>query len=165
MPKRGLQNAAKGHNVQIERSSIVLDDQLCFVLYASSRRMTTAYRPLLEPLGLTYPQYLVMVVLWAEDQLTVSELCKRLFLDFGTLTPLLKRLQAKSLISRERSIEDERNVIVKLTKNGCALAAKAKGVPASLRRQISLPSSRTATLRRDLRDLLKSFVIPELAEP
>lgn len=90
---------------------------------------------------------------------------QRLFLDFGTLTPLLKRLQAKNLIMRERSVEDERNVIVKLTKIGRALAAKAKGIPASLRCQISLPSSRTAALRRDLRDLLQSFVTAEPAEP
>jgi DNA-binding MarR family transcriptional regulator len=157
MAKQGAQAVAKERPSDAQ-PPILLDNQLCFMLYASSRRMTSAYRPFLEPLGLTYPQYLVMIVLWERDDITVSDLCSRLMLDFGTLTPLLKRLQAKDLIWRERSKADERHVIVRLTRTGRAMAAKAKHIPASLRCQIDLPQSRTSALRSDLRDLLASFI-------
>jgi DNA-binding MarR family transcriptional regulator len=106
-----------------------LDHQLCFALYASSLAMTKLYKPLLEPLGLTYPQYLVMLVLWEADGVAVSDLGARLTLDSGTLTPLLKRLEAAGLVQRRRDRDDERRVLVTLTAAGQALKARAAQVP------------------------------------
>ncbi|WP_119156415.1 MarR family winged helix-turn-helix transcriptional regulator [Caldimonas tepidiphila] len=108
---------------------LALDRQLCFALYSSSLAMTKLYKPLLEPLGLTYPQYLVMLVLWEGDGLAVSALGERLRLDSGTLTPLLKRLEAAGLVRRERDSADERRVRVRLSDAGRALRAEAEKVP------------------------------------
>ncbi len=112
--------------------ALSLDRQLCFALYAASLAMTKLYRPLLEPLGLTYPQYLVMLVLWESDGLAVSQLGERLALDSGTLTPLLKRLQAAGLIQRVRDSADERRVLLQLTPAGGALKAQARRVPTTM---------------------------------
>ncbi|WP_137890914.1 MarR family transcriptional regulator [Ramlibacter sp. 2FC] len=109
--------------------ALLLDNQLCFALYSASLAMTKLYKPLLEPLGLTYPQYLVMLVLWERDGLMVSELGERLSLDSGTLTPLLKRLEAAGLIARLRAVDDERRVHVTLTTAGRELKARAAEVP------------------------------------
>lgn len=109
--------------------ALLLDHQLCFALYSASLAMTKLYKPLLDELGLTYPQYLVMLVLWEGDGLMVSELGQRLSLDSGTLTPLLKRLEATGLVSRMRAVEDERRVHVHLTAAGRKLKAKAAKVP------------------------------------
>ena len=106
-----------------------LDQQLCFPLYAASNLMTRLYRPLLDELGLTYPQYLAMLVLWEASPCTVSALGERLLLDSGTLTPLLKRLETAGLVRRTRDAADERRVLVSLTDNGLALRARADGVP------------------------------------
>src|SRR6188768_3304422 len=95
-----------------------LDNQLCFALYSASLAMTKLYKPLLEELGLTYPQYLAMLVLWERDDLMVSELGERLYLDSGTLTPLLKRLEAAGLIARTRAVQEERRVHISLTAAG-----------------------------------------------
>ncbi|MFY8043232.1 MAG: MarR family winged helix-turn-helix transcriptional regulator [Rhodoferax sp.] len=111
-------------------ASLRLDNQLCFALYSASLAMTKLYKPLLEALQLTYPQYLVMLVLWESDGLSVSALGERLFLDSGTLTPLLKRMEASGLLSRQRSAKDERRVHVRLTDTGRALKAKAASIPA-----------------------------------
>src|SRR3954453_11431806 len=105
--------------------SVDLEDQLCFALYAASRAVTARYRPMLEELGLTYPQYLVMMLLWEEDNQTVGQLGARLALDSGTLSPLLKRLTAAGLVTRHRRIEDERSVSISLTPAGLALRDKA----------------------------------------
>jgi DNA-binding MarR family transcriptional regulator len=106
-----------------------LDRQLCFALYSASLAMTKLYKPLLEPLGLTYPQYLVMLVLWEGDGITVSQLGERVALDSGTLTPLLKRLEASKLVQRLRDNADERRVLLQLTQAGRALKGKAAAVP------------------------------------
>ena len=106
-----------------------LDVQLCFPLYAAARAMTQVYAPLLSKLGLTYPQYLVMLVLWETDGVTVKALGERLYLDSGTLTPLLKRLETQGLVRRERSKEDARSVRVHLTAPGRAHAARATAGP------------------------------------
>jgi DNA-binding MarR family transcriptional regulator len=111
------------------KPSLLLNKQLCFALYSTQHAMNKIYRPLLARLGLTYPQYLVMLILWERDALTVSEIGERLFLDSATLTPLLKRLEAQRLIVRERSTEDERQVIVSVTKAGQALKSLAAEVP------------------------------------
>ena len=109
--------------------SLMLDHQLCFALHSTSLLMTKAYKPLLQALGLTYPQYLAMMVLWEEDGLTVGEISSRLLTDPGSLTPLLKRLEAEGLLSRTRSREDERVVVVELTAAGRALQDQAMGIP------------------------------------
>jgi MarR family transcriptional regulator, organic hydroperoxide resistance regulator len=109
-----------------------LDNQLCFALYSASLAMTRVYKPLLDEIGLTYPQYLAMLVLWEKDGLIVSELGERLFLDSGTLTPLLKRMEALGLIARIRDMEDERRVNITLTHAGRKLKAKAAGIPACI---------------------------------
>ena len=106
-----------------------LDNQLCFALYSTSLAMTRVYKPLLDELGITYPQYLAMLVLWEQDGLMVSELGERLFLDSGTLTPLLKRLEASGFVSRQRAQHDERRVHVRLTPAGHALKVKAAAIP------------------------------------
>lgn len=111
---------------------LALDRQLCFALYASSLAMTKLYKPLLDPLGLTYPQYLVMLVLWQHDGLGVGEIGERLALDSGTLTPLLKRLEQAGLLTRLRDAADERRVRVALSAEGRALRARAVAAPRSV---------------------------------
>lgn len=111
---------------------LALDHQLCFALYAASLAMTKAYKPLLAPLGLTYPQYLVLLVLWEGDGIAVSHLGERLTLDSGTLTPLLKRLEAQGLLLRRRDPADERRVLLDLTPAGRALRDQAVAVPQAI---------------------------------
>lgn len=135
-----------------------LDNQLCFQLYSASRLMTKLYQPLLKPLDLTYPQYLVMLVLWEQPmghKFTVTELGERLYLDSGTLTPLLKRLEAKRLIQRQRSSEDERQVWVKLTTSGEGLKQQAKRVPEKLVCETNMNVDDIAPLRESIRELIK----------
>ena len=112
--------------------ALLLDNQLCFALYSTSLAMTKLYKPLLASLGLTYPQYLVMLLLWERDGLMVSELGERLYLDSGTLTPLLKRLEALGLVSRLRDVADERRVHIHLTREGRALKARAGAIPGQI---------------------------------
>lgn len=108
---------------------LLLDSQMCFALYSTSLLMTKVYKPLLQALGLTYPQYLAMMVLWEKDGLTVGEISTRLLTDPGSLTPLLKRLEVEGLLSRTRSRDDERVVIVELTEQGHALRERALPIP------------------------------------
>jgi MarR family transcriptional regulator, organic hydroperoxide resistance regulator len=112
-----------------------LDSQLCFALYSTSLAMTKVYKPLLSKLGLTYPQYVAMLVLWESDGLMVSEIGERLFLDSGTLTPLLKRLEASGWVTRERAYQDERRVHIWLTEAGRALQQQAASIPACVASQ------------------------------
>ena len=109
--------------------ALKLDHQLCFALYSASLAMTKLYKPLLEEVGLTYPQYLAMLVLWEHDGVTVSELGERLHLDSGTLTPLLKRIEAAELVTRLRDVQDERRVLIRLTAAGRRLKARAARIP------------------------------------
>jgi DNA-binding MarR family transcriptional regulator len=136
---------------------LLLDQQLCFALYAASRSVTGLYRPLLEPLGLTYPQYLVMLVLWEQDGLTVRELGQRLQLDSGTLTPLLKRLQSAGLVTRQRRKQDEREVDIRLTAAGLALRDKASGIPECLAQCMQLPFEQMQSLRDELKRLTRQI--------
>lgn len=112
-----------------EHAALKLDNQLCFAIYACSREITKLYQPYLEKLGVTYSQYLVLIVLWEREECTVKELGEALYLDSGTLTPLLKRLQNAGLIDRKRSTQDERKVLISLTTEGIALREKALSVP------------------------------------
>jgi DNA-binding MarR family transcriptional regulator len=141
---------------------LALDNQVCFALYSASLAMTKMYKPFLEKLGLTYPQYLVMLVLWQQDDLLVKMIGERLFLDSGTLTPLLKRLEASGLIARVRDDIDERQVRITLTKEGRALKKKAQLIPhnvvcATGQTQQALKALRDqlAALRSDLAQLVE----------
>jgi DNA-binding MarR family transcriptional regulator len=138
-------------------AALLLDNQLCFALYSASLAMTKLYKPLLDELGLTYPQYLVMLVLWEGDGLMVSELGQRLSLDSGTLTPLLKRLESAGLVSRLRDAADERRVHIHLTAAGRRLKARAAKVPACVlaASQCSIPELLQLTAQvRALRERL-----------
>jgi len=130
-----------------------LDNQLCFAVYAAAHAFNATYKPLLEPLGLTYPQYLVMLVLWQEDRVTVSGIGSRLGLDSGTLTPLLKRLEAAGLVGRLRDAADERQVRITLTGPGRALKQKAKGIPQELLCASGLSLGEAGGLRSKLESL------------
>jgi DNA-binding MarR family transcriptional regulator len=129
---------------------LALDKQLCFALYSASLAMTKVYKPLLAPLGLTYPQYLVMLVLWERDAQSVSALGDKLALDSGTLTPLLKRLEAQGQLSRERDAEDERRVIVRLTDAGRKLRIAARNVPPAVGRASGCELGEIVELTRQL---------------
>jgi len=130
-----------------------LDRQLCFALYSASLAMTKLYKPLLDPLNLTYPQYLAMLVLWEGDGITVSELGQRLQLDSGTLTPLLKRLEASGLVQRQRDTADERRVLLHLTPAGRGLKARAAKVPPEVVCAMACSIDELASLTRRLKKL------------
>lgn len=134
-----------------------LENQLCFALHAASRAMTGAYQPLLDELGITYPQYLVLLTLWEEDGARVSRIGERLHLDSGTLTPLLKRLEAHELVERRRSSEDERVVEVFLTATGKRLKKRAMEVPAAMLCKTSLSVAELEKLRGTLQSLTRSL--------
>jgi MarR family transcriptional regulator, organic hydroperoxide resistance regulator len=134
-----------------------LERQLCFALYSATRAMTQAYAPLLAPLGLTYPQYLVMLVLWEADDLAVKELGARLALDSGTLTPLLKRLEGLGLVTRERDADDERVVRARLTARGRGLRRRAALIPQALACQTGLPLRELGALRDRLSHLTQNL--------
>ncbi|BBX04333.1 MarR family transcriptional regulator [Mycolicibacterium moriokaense] len=132
---------------------MTLDRHLCFALYSASRAMTAAYRPILSELNLTYPQYLVLLVLWEEGPVTVSRLGERLQLDSGTLSPLLKRLEANGFVRRERSHADERIVEVTLTPEGRRLERKAQCIPEELFAATGLTEQEATDLRDAIRNL------------
>ena len=129
-----------------------LSQQVCFALYAASRALTALYRPMLEPLGLTYPQYLVMLVLWEREgaQAAVKELGSELMLDSGTLSPLLKRLEVAGLVTRSRDRADERSVLVTLTEAGVRLADRAARVPTTVARASGMTLAELGVLRDTL---------------
>src|SRR3954451_19370445 len=131
--------------------SVALDDQLCFALYAASRAVTARYRPMLEELGLTYPQYLVMMLLWEQDNQTVGQLGARLALDSGTLSPLLKRLTAAGLVTRPRRVEDERSVSIARTDTGRALRDKSYRISEEMIGAIGFDVSEFDDLKQRLR--------------
>ena len=138
------------------KASFLLDEQLCFALYAASRAVTQRYRPYLEKLGLTYPQYLVMLVLWEQGATTVKELANELHLDYGTLSPLLKRLAAAGLVERHRRSDDERSVEISLTQRGRMLKRKATDIPQLIVDAYKLDANDFASLRNSLRELAES---------
>ncbi|MBC7132347.1 MAG: winged helix-turn-helix transcriptional regulator [Roseovarius sp.] len=139
-----------------EGDPLCLDRQLCFALYAASNLMVRAYRPLLAPLGLTYAQYLVMLVLWREGAIGVGDLCRRLFLDSGTVTPLLKRMEKAGLVQRRRDDRDERRVVVTPTPHGMALRDRATTIPDTLARRLAghLTVAEAEGLRTTMRRLV-----------
>ena len=130
--------------------ALQLDNQICFAVYSAAHAFNRVYKPLLDRLGLTYPQYLVMLVLWERDDVAVKEIGERLHLDSGTLTPLLKRLEAADLIKRTRSTADERQVLIALTAKGRALQEKARTVPQSILAASACSVSELSALKNDL---------------
>ncbi|MFF7974079.1 MarR family transcriptional regulator [Streptomyces sp. NPDC007905] len=130
--------------------SLLLGDQLCFALYAAQRAVTAAYRPLLDDLGLTYPQYLVLLVLWERGETSVKELAGALRLDYGTVSPLLKRLEGAGLVRRERAADDERSVLVACTGRGEQLRERAARVPGALLTTTGLDAPEVERLRAEL---------------
>jgi DNA-binding MarR family transcriptional regulator len=140
----------------MEKEGILkLDNQACFPLYALSRGITNAYRPFLEALAVTYPQYLVLMVLWEKDGLTVNQIGEKLHLDSGTLTPLLKRLEAKKILTRKRKEEDERVVAITLTNAGIALKKKAVKVPHKVVEALGLTENEVKQLKNITSKILK----------
>ena len=131
-----------------------LKNQLCFPLYAAAREIVGLYTPYLKPLGLTYTQYLVFLVLWEKDGITVGEICEKLILDNGTLSPLLKKMEKDGFLKKARSKEDDRVVIVSLTEKGREMQQKAKDVPKRVAGCISLPQEKSQTLYTLLYELL-----------
>lgn len=147
-----------------------LDNQFCFALHAASRRIVRAYRPALAELDLTYPQYLVMLVLWGWDREefeypTVTALGERLDLDSGTLTPLLRRLEQKGLIARERSDEDERELYVYVTRSGRSLKQRAVKIPQAMISNSPIPIAEVVVLRDQLKRLRAALASQEVAHP
>ncbi|TAL70815.1 MAG: MarR family transcriptional regulator [Burkholderiaceae bacterium] len=133
--------------------ALLLDNQLCFALYSASLAMTKLYKPLLESLGLTYPQYLVLLVLWERDGLMVSQLGQRLSLDSGTLTPLLKRMESAGLIARLRAVEDERRVHITLTAAGRRLKTRAAKIPGCVQSASQCSVAELVSLTRQVQAL------------
>ena len=133
-----------------------LANQLCFPLYAASRSVVSLYTPYLKPLGLTYTQYIVFLVLWEKDGVTVGEICDRLMLDNGTLSPLLKKMQQAGYIEKKRSEEDDRVVMITLTDEGRALQEKTKEIPEKVAGCIDLPLQKAQTLYALLYELLEN---------
>ena len=140
-----------------EYPQLQLDGQLCFPLYACARKVIGAYTPLLKPLGLTYTQYIVMLELWEKEKEKVGELCHRLYLDCGTITPMLKKMEESGWLTRCRCKVDERCVYVALTEKGRALREQVKDIPAQMGRCITLPQEDTLELYRLLRRLLDTI--------
>ena len=136
---------------------LCLENQLCFSLYAAAHAIKKAYRPLLDDLGLTYPQYLILIVLWKTDGLKVSEIGQKLSLDSGTLTPVLKRLETSGFINRTRRVNDEREVEISLTNEGRALRDKAIGVRREIVHQLKMSDQEIACLRTDLNGLIAAL--------
>src|SRR3569623_862049 len=138
MPRQPTMRANRYRDTKMAKKSIAadqmlrLDNQICFAVYSAAHAFKRFYKPLLDRLGLTYPQYLVMLVLWERDDVPLKDIGEKLFLDSGTLTPLLKRLEAAHLVRRTRSSEDERQVLIALTAQGHALKEKARAVPQSI---------------------------------
>lgn len=144
-------------NTKAPCDELLLDNQVCFALHSTSLLMTKVYKPLLQALGLTYPQYLAMLVLWEHDGMTVGEISNRLLTDPGSLTPLLKRLESEGLLNRTRSREDERVVIVQLTDKGRALQGEATRVPQCILQASGLKLERLQQLQADLLELRASL--------
>jgi DNA-binding MarR family transcriptional regulator len=149
---------AKSFRPADETANIQLDAQLCFAIYGAAHAFTRTYKPLLEPLGLTYPQYLVMIALWEEDGQPVKAIGERLGLDSGTLSPLLKRLEQSGLVARQRDRDDERQVRISLTQKGQDLKDNAAGVTAAIGKALGCSREEVAALRDELIALKKKLM-------
>lgn len=138
------------------REAMKLDNQLCFPIYAASRIITSLYTPYLKPLGLTYTQYILFLVLWEKDGITVGEICKRLMLDSGTLSPVLKKLRQQGYIEKQQSTADERSFIITLTEKGRELQVQAKDIPLQVGKCVNISPEKAFQLRDLLNELLEN---------
>ncbi|MGD6963368.1 MarR family winged helix-turn-helix transcriptional regulator [Fictibacillus phosphorivorans] len=138
----------------MKSETLKLENQICFKIYTAEREITKLYRELLKELNVTYPQYLVLLLLWEKHSLSVKELGQRLFLDSGTLTPMLKRMETNGLVERKRSPEDERSVIISLTEKGEGLKEKAECIPSQLTENISMKKEEMTLLNKTLTSML-----------
>ncbi|MHB8072278.1 MarR family winged helix-turn-helix transcriptional regulator [Desulfosporosinus fructosivorans] len=138
--------------------NLKIDNQICFALYACSKEMIKQYQPLLAPLGITYTQYIVLLVLWERDNITVKELGEPLHLDSGTLTPLLKKLEVQGLVERIRSTGDERNVYIKLTKRGIDLKEEARKIPEKMFCSTGMSLDEANSIHKQLKSLLEKLM-------
>lgn len=136
-----------------------ISNQLCFPLYVCSKEIVRRYKPLLDEIGLTYTQYIAMMAFWERKEMNVKALGEALFLDSGTLTPVLKKLEAKGLVTRERAREDERSLRVRITPAGEALAERCKEIPAKMGACVELTAEEAATLKRILEKLQGQFAL------
>ena len=152
-----IMDAALETEPQVAYDPLSLDNQLCFALYAAANAIKKAYRPHLEALGLTYPQYLILIVLWTTDGLKVSDIGGRLNLDSGTLTPVLKRLEGSKLVTRSRRSQDEREVEIRLTTQGRDLRGKALSIRRDIVRQLKRSEPDIALLRGELCGVIASL--------
>ncbi|MFT5511938.1 MAG: DNA-binding MarR family transcriptional regulator [Bacteroidia bacterium] len=141
-----------------EKSNLFLPEQVCFPLYASSRMITRLYKPLLEAFEITYPQYLVLLVLWQHKKLSVTELGNKLFLNTNTLTPLIRKMKDKKLLTKQRSNKDERTVFISLTAKGLALEEEAKDVPKELIKSLHMSSEDVENIRAIMWRFLENFI-------
>jgi len=144
---------------KVKAAPLLLDQQLCFALYSANLAMHKVYRKLLTQMDITYPQYLVMLVLWQQDSLTVSEIGERLFLDSATLTPLLKRLENAGLLNRQRSRQDERQVVVSLTDTGRLLRQQAERIPDEIQCASDCSEDEMAALKLQLNQLRDKLMV------
>ncbi len=151
--------ARKPHPVTHADDPLRLDRQVCFPLYAATNLLQKLYRPLLKPLGLTYSHYLVMLVLWEQDSVSVGDLRDCLHLDVGTLSPLLKRMEKAGLVTRRRDESDERRVVIALTKHGRSLHNRARGIPMALAKQIGVAEESVEQLRDGAKALVSRMAI------
>ena len=138
------------------KEAMKLDNQLCFPIYAASRVITSLYTPYLKPLGLTYTQYILFLVLWEKDGLTVGEICRRLMLDSGTLSPILKKLRQQGYIEKQQSTTDERSFIITLTDKGRELQLQAKDIPLQVGSCVDIAPEKALQLRELLNELLEN---------
>jgi MarR family transcriptional regulator, organic hydroperoxide resistance regulator len=136
------------------KDPLLLENQICFKIYTAEREITKLYRGLLEEIGVTYPQYLALLVLWEDGTVSVKELGRKLFLDSGTLTPMLKRMESNGLVERHRSVEDERSVVITLTKKGIAMKEKAACVPTRLLERLEMDGEELERLDQTLTTIL-----------
>jgi DNA-binding MarR family transcriptional regulator len=141
----------------MDNPQLKLDNQICFPLYSVSRLITKAYKPHLDKMNVTYPQYLVLMVLWENDGITVNEISKKLFLNTNTLSPLLKRMETLEVLDRTRSTEDERKVIVKLTKKGNDLQEEAASIPSELIKVLAHENTNLNDVLQ-LKDMLNQWI-------
>ena len=148
----------QNHSKTATNQHLLLDNQLCFALYSASLAMTKLYKPLLKKFDITYPQYVVMLVLWEQDELMVSEIGERLFLDSGTLTPLLKRLEASGFVSRLRDVTDERRVHIHLTQNGRKLKTQVATIPTCVLSATQCTLPEVLQLTRDIKTLRHNLI-------
>lgn len=141
----------------MEDSQLKLSNQICFPLYSVSRLITKAYKPFLDKMGITYPQYLVLIVLWENDEITINQITEKLLLNTNTLSPMLKRMEKMEIIERNRSEEDERSVIIKLTKKGQELKNKAACIPEELSKVLVTENIEVSDII-NLKDVLNEWI-------